>query len=364
MTKAISIHGASRPLEHERKSLTRTTAIAEIIDETREEALYAPESVGTIMHDNFLAVPEEYSVAEAMQVLRQNEIGQKSKYYVYVVDSCQVLKGIVPIRNLLTASEKQKIAEITCPDVVSVSAHQDREEVATFMQSRDFLSVPVVNEQGVLVGIVNARDVLGIVEAETTEDFHKMASVSALKTSLKSASIYLLFQKRVGWLLLLVFVNIFSSTGIAYFEDTIASMVALVFFLPLLIGSSGNAGSQSATMMVRALATGDVKLRDWASFLGKELVVSGLLGLAMGLAVATIGFFRVGTEVAIVVALTMQVVVIVGSLIGMSLPFALDKLKLDPATASGPLVTSIADIAGILIYFSIATWYLGHVGIM
>ncbi|QGG46649.1 magnesium transporter [Heliorestis convoluta] len=362
MTKAIPFHSLSSA-DQDRETF-RHTHFTETIDATKTADTYAPESVGTVMRDNFLAVPEEFTVAEATQFLRQNEIGQKSKYYVYVVDSWQVLKGIVPIRNLLTASENQKIAEIACPDVISVHVNEDREKVAQIIQSREFLSVPVVNDQGKLLGIINTKDILGIVEAEATEDFHKMASVSALKTSLKTASVSLLFQKRVGWLLVLVFMNIFSSTGIAFYEDTIASMVALVFFLPLLIGSSGNAGSQSATMMVRALATGDVKLRDWASFLGKELAVSGLLGLAMGLAVAGIGFYRGGAEVAVVVALTMQIVVIVGSLIGMSLPFALNKLKFDPATASGPLVTSIADIAGIMIYFSIATWYLGYVGMM
>jgi magnesium transporter len=143
--------------------------------------------------------------------------------------------------------------------------------------------------------------------------------------------------------------------GIAIFEDTISACVALVFFLPLLIGSGGNAGSQASTLMVRALATGDVRTSDWASMLGREVLVAALLGVTMALAVSVIGVVRGGPEIALVVALSMVVIVLVGSLIGMSLPFVLDRLKLDPATASAPLVTSIADAMGVLIYFAIAT---------
>jgi len=156
----------------------------------------------------------------------------------------------------------------------------------------------------------------------------------------------------------LVFANLFSGAAIALFEESIAAAVTLVFFLPLLIGSGGNAGSQSATLMVRALATGDVRLSDWGRLFGKELLIAGALGASMALAVSLIAIFRAGPEVAVVVSLTMLLVVIVGSLIGMLLPFALSKLKLDPATASAPLITSLADISGVLIYFSLATWLL------
>jgi magnesium transporter len=175
---------------------------------------------------------------------------------------------------------------------------------------------------------------------------------------LRDASIAFLYSKRVGWLLALVFMNIFSGAGIAAFEDTIAAVVSLVYFLPLLIDSGGNAGSQSATLMVRALATGDVKMADWLRLLGRELSVALLLGLTMAVGVAAIAYFR-APEVLIVVPATMVLIVTVGSLIGMSLPFVLTRLGLDPATASAPLITSLADISGVLIYFSIASWYFG-----
>jgi len=182
-----------------------------------------------------------------------------------------------------------------------------------------------------------------------------------LGINIREADFLSLIRKRLPWLLVLVFMNIFSGAGIAHFEDTIEAVVALVFFLPLLIDSGGNAGTQSATLMVRALAVGDVHLKHWFRLLGKEVSVAIGIGLIMGVAVSLIGIFRAGPEVAVVVAMTMVVTVLFGSLVGMSLPFLLTRFRMDPAAASGPLVTSIADIGGVLIYFSIATWYLSDI---
>jgi magnesium transporter len=159
----------------------------------------------------------------------------------------------------------------------------------------------------------------------------------------------------------LVFGNVLSGAGIAAFEDTIAAYVSLVFFLPLLIGSGGNAGSQSATLMVRAIATGDVVLRDWARLMMKEVGVALLLGVTMAVAVSVLGYWRGGPMIAVVVACTMLMVVLVGSVIGLSLPFVLARLRFDPATASAPLITSIADMCGVLIYLTIATAVLPEV---
>ncbi|MGF1886171.1 magnesium transporter [Photobacterium profundum] len=192
-------------------------------------------------------------------------------------------------------------------------------------------------------------------EAEVTEDIHKGASIDTLSVSIKDASISMLYKKRVFWLVLLVFGNLFSGAGIAYFEDIITSYIALVFFLPLLIDSGGNAGSQSSTLMVRALAVGDVAPKDWAKMLGREVFVALALGLSMAVAVFFLGAYRGGYEIAMVVALSMIVIVLIGSLIGTVLPFGLHKMKLDPASASAPMITSIADITGVMIYFAIAS---------
>jgi magnesium transporter len=170
----------------------------------------------------------------------------------------------------------------------------------------------------------------------------------------REASLVSLYRARIVWLVLLVFGNIFSGAGISAFEDTIAGNLALLFFLPLLIGSGGNAGAQSATLMVRALATGDVRASDWGTMLGRELAIGLALGLTMAFAVSGIGLVRAGVDITGVVALSMVLIVLMGALIGVSLPFVLSRFKLDPATASGPLVTSIADVAGVLIYFGLA----------
>lgn len=175
---------------------------------------------------------------------------------------------------------------------------------------------------------------------------------------MRTAGIFTLYRARIVWLVLLVFGNLLSGFGIAYFEDTIAAHIALIFFLPLLIASGGNAGSQAATLMVRALATGDVRSRDWSRMLGREFLVAGLLGISMALAVSGIGIFRGGPEIAMVVASSMIIIVLVGSLIGMSLPFVLSRFNMDPAVPSAPLVTSIADATGVVIYFSIASFVL------
>jgi len=196
-------------------------------------------------------------------------------------------------------------------------------------------------------------------QREATEDFHKGASITNHVGNLRDATLGLLYRKRVLWLVVLVFGNLFSGAGIAAFEETIAAHIALVFFLPLLVGSGGNAGAQSATLMVRGLATGDVVMRDWWRMLGREFGVALALGATMAIAVAALGVLRGGPQIALIVASSMVLIVLLGSLIGMSLPFLLSRFKLDPATASGPLITSIADAAGVLVYFGIATQVLG-----
>ena len=209
-----------------------------------------------------------------------------------------------------------------------------------------------------MVGIVTHDDAMDVAESEATEDFHKGMSIGQLEDGVSRVKLWSLYRKRVFWLVLLVFANLFSGAGIAYFEETIAAQVALVFFLPLLIGSGGNAGAQAATLMVRGMATGDVGVKDWGKLLGRELLVAGSLGITMAIAVTPIGIMRGGEALAMVVAFSMVTIVLFGSLLGMCLPFVLERFKVDPATASAPLVTTLIDASGVVIYFSIATLLL------
>jgi magnesium transporter len=320
---------------------------------------YPEQSVGRLMTPEYVAVRPDETIQQALAHIRSHGSDTETIDIVYVVDQDWRLLDDIQLRRFILADPDGTVADIMDHTVTSIRATDDREEAVRVIRRYDTVALPVVDSDGVLVGIATVDDLLDVAEQEATEDFHRVASVGPIRISLKEATISFLYRKRVGWLLALVFMNIFSGAGIAAFEGTIEAVVALVFFLPLLIDSGGNAGSQSATMMVRALATGDVHMADWLRLLGKELGVALFLGLTMAVGVAAIAYFR-APEVLVVVPATMVLIVLWGSVIGMSLPFLLTRLKLDPATASAPLITSLADISGVLIYFSMASWYFGR----
>ncbi len=320
---------------------------------------YPRDSVGRLMTDRFVAIRPEWSVAEALDHIRRKGQDSETITMMYVTDERGHLLDDIRLRKLILADPQTQIRNLMDSRFVALNSQDDREVAVRLFRKYGFYAMPVVDQDNILLGIVTADDVLSVAEEEATEDFHKLGTVRPLLTSLKEASVMDLVRKRVGWLVALVFVNILSGAGMAVFEETIAAVVVLVFFLPLLIDSGGNAGSQSATLVVRALATGDVGPADWAKMLGRELFVSSLLGLAMGAAVFLLGLWRGGWQIAGIVATSMFCVIVVGSMIGLLLPFVLSKLKLDPAAASAPLITSIADICGVLIYFSIAHAWLG-----
>lgn len=316
---------------------------------------YPEHSAGRLMNTRVVTLRPDWTLAQALAHVRREGRGEETVNTLYITDARGRLLGTVSLKRLVMLEPEEKVGSLETGSLVTILASEDREEAVHLIQHYDITALPVVDKTGVLLGVVTVDDVMDVAEEEATEDFHKIGGMGAVGLSLREAHPLLLYRKRIGWLVLLVFMNVFSGAGIAFFEETILAVVALVFFLPLIVDSGGNAGSQAATLMVRALATGDVQARDWFKLLGKELGVAIALGLTMGAAVWGIGFWRGGMDVAFAVALSMVVVVMVGSMLGMGLPFVLTRLKLDPATASAPLITSIADISGILIYFSIAT---------
>lgn len=333
-------------------------------EDIRKLGSYAEGTAGSIMSSDYATLAPDLTVRQALEKLRQEAPDKETIYYVYVIDARRQLLGFVSLRKLITARPDAIVSDIMLTNPVFARARDDQEEVAKKLNKYDMLAIPVINGSDALAGIITFDDIQDVMVEETTEDFHRMGALSHHESSgltnisMLDAGYWMLIGRRLPWLLVLVFVNLLSGAGIAHFEDTIQAVVALVFFLPLLIGSGGNAGSQAATLMVRALATGKAHLKDWFTLLGKEVFVSAVLGAIMGAAVSLIGLFRAGPEVALVVAVTMVCIVLFGSLVGMSMPFILSKFNLDPATASAPLVTSVADIGGVLIYFSIATWLL------
>lgn len=340
----------------------RATLLPALAQAEREDlcklAEYPEGCAGALMTSAYATLAVGLNAAQAIDSLRHAAPDAETLYQSYVVDEHRRLLGTVSLRQLILAPADTPISQLMVREVISAQVNTSQEQVAKLIERYDLLALPITNGGAQLVGIVTYDDAMDVVTAEATVDFHKGAGVSTLIGNLKDASISLLYRKRVFWLVLLVFGNLFSGAGIAAFEDVIAANIALVFFLPLLVDSGGNAGSQSATLMVRALATGEVVLRDWLGLLRRECLVALALGITMAAAVSLLGLLRGGPEIALVVASSMVVIVIVGSLIGMSLPFVLHRLGLDPATASAPLITSIADASGVLVYFAIASQVL------
>ena len=328
-------------------------------EDLRRLSSYEEGTAGAIMTSEYAVLPVNCTVEQALAHLRATAPDAETIYQVFLLDDMHRIAGTVSLRELILARSSTPVSDLMQTDVISVSVDTAQEEVARLIARYDLLALPIINGGERMVGIVTYDDAMDVAEAEATEDIHKSATIGKMTESLRDASLYTLYRKRAGWLVLLVFGQLFSGMGIAYYEETIATYIVLIFFLPLLVGSSGNAGSQAATLMVRGLATGDVQLRDWGRLLGKEVLVAAALGLTMAFAVSFLAMYRGGYEIALVVSLSMIAVVIAGSLIGMSLPFVLNRLKLDPATASAPLVASIADATGVLVYFTIATLILG-----
>ena len=343
--------------QNQRDALLPALAQAEREDIRRLSA-YAEKTAGALMTSDYATLKAEMTVAQALAALRLEAPDAETIYHAYVIDEQRKLQGVVSLRTLILAAPEQLIGDIMLSKVISSNVHQNQDDVAKTIARYDLIALPIIDNNGALVGIVTHDDAMDVASDEATDDFHKSGGVSTMVGRLKDVSIRVLYRKRVFWLVFLVFGNLLSGLSISNFEDVIAANLVLVFFLPLLVDSGGNAGSQSATLMVRALATGDVVMRDWFSLLGREALVALMLGATMAVAISVIGYVRGDAVVSLVLALSMMSVVMIGCVIGMSLPFVLNKLGFDPATASAPLITSVCDASGVLIYLFIASKFL------
>ncbi|MFT0211571.1 magnesium transporter [Pseudomonas sp. F1_0610] len=349
--------------QNQRDALLPALAQAEREDIRRLSA-YLEGTAGAIMTSDYATLKQEMTVEQALAALRLEAPDAETIYHAYVIDEGRKLLGVVSLRQLILASPETSINELMISDFISAQVTERQEAIAKKMARYDLLALPITDDTGALIGIVTYDDAMDIVSEEATEDFLKSGGVVAEPSfNIKEATFGLMYRKRVFWLVFLVFGNLFSGAGIAHFEDIIAANLVLVFFLPLLVDSGGNAGSQSATLMVRALATGDVVMKDWLYLVGRECIVALLLGASMAVAVSILGFIRGDELVALVLALSMVSIVLIGCIIGMSLPFALSRLGFDPASASSPLITSICDASGVVIYLFIAAQILADVSL-
>lgn len=328
--------------------------------EARQLLGYPEESVGRLMTPDYIRLRAEWTVEVALEHMRK--YGRDSEIFniLYVTDENGQLIDIVRMRRVIMAKPGTVIRDMLNYKCVSISAFEDREVAVEMIQRYDVNALPVVDSEGVLVGIVTVDDIMDVAEEEATEDIQKGVAVAPLETKYSVATPLQLFRKRIGWLCVLIFVNLISAGVIAGFEEQINKVIALAMFMPLVIASGGNSGAQSATLMVRAIATGDLELGHWLRAVSKETLVGVFLGVGMAIIAGVVGYWYGGdADVAVIVALSMISIVFVANCFGALLPFVLSRMRIDPAAASTPLVTSIMDVLGLIIYFSIGSWVIG-----
>ena len=329
---------------------------------------YPEDSVGRRMTPNYLAVPSSWTVGEVLRYIRSHGANKETLNVIYVVNDKGQLVGDVGIADVLLAPDDKPISEIMDENVPRLLATDDQEKAVEMFGRYRRDALPVVSSDGVLVGIITVDDVLDVAQEEATEDIQKLGAVEALDEPYLRINIFKMVRKRAGWLVALFLSEMLTATAMAHFEEEIARAVVLALFVPLIISSGGNSGSQAATLVIRAMALGEVTLRDWWRVMRRELASGLMLGLTLGF----IGFARVTVWsllwpglygphwflVALTVGIALVGVVMWGTFAGSMLPIVLKRLGLDPAVSSAPFVATLVDVTGIVIYFTVAMFIL------
>jgi magnesium transporter len=337
-------------------------------DATRREVsallAHAEDSAGGLMDPRYSRLRADMTIDEAVRYLRKQLIERRhSLPYAYVLDPDQRLVGVVPYWQLLVESGTASVRDIMKKDVVSIGQELPQEEVARRFDQYHFKALPIVDAEGRMKGVITVDDIVDIVRESATEDIQKIGGVEALDEPYLRITLGRLLRKRVGWLAALFIGEMLTATAMGYFEKEIARAVVLALFVPLIISSGGNSGSQASTLVIRAMSLGEVRIRDWWRIMRREF----LIGLGLGAVLAAIGFSRImlwsalfhvygdhSVAVALTVAASLVGVVLWGSLAGSMLPLGLRKAGFDPASASAPLVATLVDVSGLVIYFTIA----------
>lgn len=350
----------------------RYEALGLLDDQTRREVTallaYAEDDAGGLMSSRFIRLRPEMSADEAIRYIRaQARTPVETIYYAYVLDTEQRLLGVVSFRELFLAQPEKTVRDLMQTDLVTFREDMDQEAVSKEFEKHDLMAVPVVDQDNRIKGIVTFDDVVQVVKEEATEDIQKLGAVQALEAPYLQTGFFEMIRKRAGWLTVLFLGEMFTATAMAFFEKEIERAVVLALFIPLIISSGGNSGSQASTLIIRAIALGEVRLRDWFRVFLRELSS----GLVLGLILGVIGLIRVlfwptrdtlyGEHyvlIAFTVALSLVGVVLWGAVTGAMLPFLLRKLKFDPAVASTPFVATLVDVTGLVIYFSMAQLFL------
>jgi magnesium transporter len=329
-------------------------------EEVRPLLLHPDESAGGLMTSEYLALRRRMTVNEAMQAVRAWQPDKDWLYYLFVVDNQNKLSGVVSPRKLIVADPNTLLMDIMETDIISARAGVDQEEIAELMLRYDLLALPVVDENDVMLGIITIDDVLDVVVDEATEDIQKLGGAQPLGEPYLLTKASSVFQKRVGWLMLLFLTESLTGTVLRHFEEELQAVVALAFFVPLLIGTGGNAGSQTTSTIIRALAVGEMDIRDALHAIWHEARVGVLLGLALSF-VAYLRALAWGSSsgLALTVSLAILAIVVWANLLGAVLPTLAMRIKIDPTVVSGPVMSTLVDATGLFIYFTIAKIMLG-----
>jgi magnesium transporter len=353
----------------------RNTALQLLDEQSRHEVIgllaYAEDDAGGLMNTRYIRLRPDMTVEEAIRYIRaQARNPVEIIYYAYVLDFDQKLKGVVSFRDLFLAPPAKLVREIMQTELVTIHEDMDQEQVSRQFSSHDLLALPVLDAEDRMKGIVTVDDIVTVVEEEATEDIHKMGGTQALDAPYLKIGFWEMVRKRGVWLTVLFLGELFTATAMSHYEGDLKQALFLTLFIPLIISSGGNSGSQTSTLIIRALALQELQLRDWWRVLGREILTGATLGLILGL----IGLLRVvlfpTTDpafaqhffiIGLTVASAVAGVVLWGSVTGAMLPFILRRLGLDPATASAPFVATLVDVTGLIIYFSVASVLMGGV---
>lgn len=337
----------------------RTAVVGQLDDAAQAEVAqllrFPEDTAGGLMTTEAMRVGPELTVNEVIDRIREQAADAETVYHVYGVDAGGRLRGVASLRDLILADGATAFREVMSEQVYSLSPATDQEEVARLLRKYDFTAMPVVDARERLLGIVTVDDVMDAVEEEQDEDVQLLGAVQPIEEAYFKTSVATFLRKRAPWLAILFFGQFVTESVLRHYDPVIEAVTQLTFYLPLLISTGGNSGSQSASLIIRGLATGDIQLQQWWQVFTRELAQ----GLLLGAMLASVGVLRVlwtgdGSEMALTIGVTVVVIVVAGCTVGAMLPFALSRFGFDPATSSTPFIATLVDVMGILLYFSVA----------
>jgi magnesium transporter len=328
---------------------------------------YPENSIGRLMTPDYIAVKADWTINDVLSYIRKYGENSETLNVIYIIDDKGILIDDIKVREILIADPQTKLQEIIDGRYTALSVLDDEEVAINVFSKNNRVALPVIDKIGLLLGIVTMDDVLRLSKEEDTEDIQKLGGVEALEEPYMDVPIPLMIRKRAVWLIVLFFGELLTASAMAFFEDEIAKAVVLALFVPLIVSSGGNSGSQAATLIIRAMALGEITIKDWWNVLKRELIS----GFALGCILAIIGFIRIGLwnyfthvygdywlGIAATVSFSLLGIVVWGTLMGSMLPIALKKLGADPATSSAPFVATLVDVTGLVIYFTFALLFL------